>query len=252
MQALAVHARRQQAQLQRHGQDDALAEGAVRGYEDRPRRQAGVPFDFRRVLVRQAQPIKLERRPLRSAGPFVGVHAGAPAARIARYRMHRHRVIGRHQACPDQRAQQRDGAGGIAARVAHAQGLRNQPALVRIHFGKAVHPSRVRAMRRTGVDHADRRIHDGSRRLARRLVGQAQDRHVAGVDGLGAALRVLAFGLGQRHQLQVGSPVQAFMDLQARGALVAVDENKRFGHGAIFLDQRGVRMADVIIDRYAT
>jgi hypothetical protein len=29
------------------------------------------------------------------------------------------------------------------------------------------------------------------------------------------------------------------MDLQAGGALVAVDENERMGHGAIFLDQRG-------------
>ncbi|MNT74611.1 hypothetical protein D3C72_2134410 [compost metagenome] len=57
MQLLAVHARRQQAQVQGHGQDDALAERAIRGHEDGALRQAGVPFDLWRVLVRQAQSI---------------------------------------------------------------------------------------------------------------------------------------------------------------------------------------------------
>ncbi|MCY1196742.1 hypothetical protein D9M72_80920 [compost metagenome] len=252
VQPLGVHARGQQAQLQRHRQHDALAECAVGGHEDRPLRQARVLFDFRRVLVRQAQPIELERRPLRPVRPFVGVHAGAAAARVAGHGVHRHRVIGRHQACLDQRPQEGDGASGVAARVAHAPGLRDQPALLRVHFGKAVDPARIRAMRRTGVDHADRRVDDGGRRLARGLVGQAQDGDVAGVDRLGAALRVLALRLGQRQQPQVGAAVQALMDLQAGGALVAVDENKGMGHGAVFLDQRGTMKTASIFGRAAT
>ena len=61
---------------------------------------------------------RLERR-LRRVRPFVGVHAGAAAARIARHRLHRQRIVGRQQAGLDQRAQQGDGAGRIAAGIAH-------------------------------------------------------------------------------------------------------------------------------------
>jgi hypothetical protein len=46
-----------------------------------------------------------------------------------------------------------------------------------------------------------------------------------------AALRVLALGLGQGQQAQVATALQAGMDLQAGGALVAVDENNRGVHG---------------------
>ena len=53
-----------------------------------------------------------------------------------------------------------------------------------------------------------------------------------------AALRILRSAV-IGHQPQVGAALQAFMDLQAGGALVAVDENKRLGHGAIFLDRKG-------------
>ncbi|KAG1430298.1 hypothetical protein G6F57_023036 [Rhizopus arrhizus] len=109
----------------------------------------------------------------------------------------------------------------------------DQVRLPRVHLGKAVHPAGCGAMRRAGVDHPHLRVHDGRRGLAGRLVGQAQDGPVAGVDGFGAALRVLALGLGQRQQAQVGAAVQAFVDLQAGRALVAVDKDKRMGHDVL-------------------
>ena len=78
LQSGEIRAGRQQPQLQRHGQHDALAERAIRRQEHGPLRQARMALDFRRVLVRQAQTVDLERRLRRRVRPFVGVHAGAP------------------------------------------------------------------------------------------------------------------------------------------------------------------------------
>jgi hypothetical protein len=44
------------AQVQRHGQHDALAKGAVGRHEERPLRQAGVVLDLGHMLVLQARP----------------------------------------------------------------------------------------------------------------------------------------------------------------------------------------------------
>lgn len=63
------------------------------------------------------------------------------------------------------------------------------------------------------------------------VVGQAQQGDVSAVDGLAAALRVFTLGFGEGEQAQVAAAVQACMDLQAGGALVAIDENNRGVHG---------------------
>jgi hypothetical protein len=67
--------------------------------------------------------------------------------------------------------------------------------------------------------------------LACGVVGQAQQGDVGAVDRFAAALQVLALGLGQGQQAQIATALQAGMDLQACGALVAVDENNRGVHG---------------------
>lgn len=92
-------------------------------------------------------------------------------------------------------------------------------------------------MRRAGVDHPHLGVGDGRHRLARRFVGQAQDGDVGGIDGLGAAPRILAVGLGQGQQAQVGAAAQPFVDLQAGGALVAIDEYKRMRHVRAFAEE---------------
>ena len=139
----------------------------------------------------------------------------------------------RQQAGLHQGPQQGDGTCGVAAGVADALRAGNARGLRRIHLRKAVNPLRVRAVGRAGVDHAHGGVVDGGDCFAGGSVGQAQDGDVAAVDGFGAAGGVLAVGLGQRQQLQVGAAVQALVDLQAGGALVAVNKNKGLGsHGA--------------------
>ncbi|MNT24948.1 hypothetical protein D3C72_1604480 [compost metagenome] len=160
--------------------------------------------------------------------------------------MHDRRIVRGHQARLDQRPQQGDCAGGVAPGVAHSQGLRNPLSLAGAHLGKAVHPAGIRAVGGTGVDDPDLGIDDGSRRLPRRLIRQAQDRDIAGIDRLGAPLRVLAVGLGQRQQPQIAAPVEPFMDLQAGGALVAVDKYKGLGHDAVRLGFLGGRHSSSI------
>lgn len=148
--------------------------------------------------------------------------------------MNADRVIRRQKARLHERAQQPDRAGQVAARVGHARGARNTLSLPFAHLRKAVDPARRGAMRRAGVDHAHARVDDGRDRLARGRIGQAQDGDIAGVDGLGTALRVFAGVGGKRQQFQVlplDPAAQTLVDLQAGGALVAVDEDEGRGHG---------------------
>ena len=58
-----------------------------------------------------------------------------------------------------------------------------------------------------------------------------KDGDVAAVDRLGAAAGVLAVRFGQGQQLQIRAAAQAVVDLQAGGALVAINENEGWiGH----------------------
>lgn len=82
-----------------------------------------------------------------------------------------------------------------------------------------------------GVDHSHLGVVDSRHGLAGGVIGQAQQGDVGAVDGLAAALRVFALGLGQGQQAQVAAALQAGMDLQAGGALVAVDEDNWGMHG---------------------
>jgi hypothetical protein len=98
------------------------------------------------------------------------------------------------------------------------------------HLGKAVDPFGLRAMGRTRVDHAYRRVPDEADRFARGRVGQAQDGDIARVECIGAARGVLAFGGGKREQPYVGAVAQTRVNLQPGRALVAVDEDSGEAH----------------------
>jgi hypothetical protein len=87
-------------------------------------------------------------------------------------------------------------------------------------------------MGRTGVDHAHARAAHQRHGFARGVVGQAQQRHVAVVQRLGAVGRTLAMLGRQLQQAQIVPPGQPLLHLQAGGALVTIDENER-GHGAL-------------------
>ena len=71
-------------------------------------------------------------------------------------------------------------------------------------------------------------VHHG-RRLARRVVVQAEDDQVDARDQRALGLRVLAQGGGDAHELDPGQRLQALANLQARGARLSVDEY--LGHG---------------------
>lgn len=103
-----------------------------------------------------------------------------------------------------------------------------------LQFRQAIDPARRGAMRRTRIDHAHAGPAHQRHGLARSLVRQAQQGDVAVVERLGAVRRAFALVGRQLQQAQVGPIRQPFAHLQAGGALVAIDENKR-GHGLLRL-----------------
>lgn len=91
------------------------------------------------------------------------------------------------------------------------------------------------AVRGTGVDHPHVRVFDAGGGSAGGVVRQAENRDVAGVDRRGTALGVLALFGRQRDQREVSAALQPLVNLQAGGALVAVDENHWKGHGWVLV-----------------
>ncbi len=94
-------------------------------------------------------------------------------------------------------------------------------------FRKAVGPAFLGPMRGGGVDHLDRRVVDQRHGFQGRRVGQAEDRHIGGVQRLAAAGGILALGLAEPQQFQIPPAGQPFGDLQAGGAGLPVDEHRR-------------------------
>ncbi|MNV68135.1 hypothetical protein D3C71_1609660 [compost metagenome] len=139
--------RGQMPQLQWNGERDALAKRAVGRQKKRALRQACVLFDLGGVFVLQLQPVDLEGWRIQSAWPFVRVHTRSAAAGIARHRVDCNGIVGGHQCRQHQGAQQRDGAGGVAAGVADTLRVGNAGGLRCAHFGQAIHPLRIGAVR---------------------------------------------------------------------------------------------------------
>ncbi len=126
-------------ETQRHADQHALPEIANRGREDRPHGQSGIELDFRHVLVLELEPIELERR--RLAALIVFDHRLA-AARIAADRADRNGCVPRDQAGVCQRAQKRDRAGRMTARIADLAGLGDRPRLPRDKLRETIGPAR--------------------------------------------------------------------------------------------------------------
>ncbi|MNJ36209.1 hypothetical protein D3C77_309880 [compost metagenome] len=225
MQASSTHPGRQQARLQGNGQGDALTVAAIAGHEHRPLRQTGMLLDLRHMLVIQVQAI--HQHPLRRlhARCFVTFDRCTAATGIPRDGIDGQWVISWHQPCGHQGSQQGNRAGGIATRVADPLGLGDSFGLLLVQFRQAIHPACGGAVRGAGIDHPDLRVGDRRHRLACGVVGQAQNRHIGTVDRLGAALWVFALAVGQGQQTQVIATVQAGVDEQAGGALVAIDKD---------------------------
>jgi hypothetical protein len=98
-------------------------------------------------------------------------------------------------------------------------------ALAGRQFGQAEHPVRRRAVRRAGVDQAGARVRHERRRLARRVVGQAEEGDIRRVQQAGTLGRVLAaFGSNAQH-LDVGALGKILVDAQSGRSFLTVDEN---------------------------
>ena len=134
-------------QLQWNGERDALAKRAVGRQKKRALRQACVLLDLGCVFVFQLQSVDLEGGRIQSVWPFVRIHTRSAAAGIARHGMNRNGIVGGHQGSLHQGAQQRDGAGGVAAGVADTPRVGNPGGLGCTHFRQAIHPLRIGAVR---------------------------------------------------------------------------------------------------------
>ena len=219
---------RQQVEVQRQFHQHALVEIAHRRHEDRPARDAAVFHDLGNVLVLQAERVQLIGR---RVARFVGLDHLAPAARVAADRRQHGGVVRRQQPGIDQRPQQRDGAGGVAAGVGHALGLLHGGALVFRQLGEAESPAFGHAVRRAGVDDARllaRQRVDHGHRFACRVVVQAQDDQIDTGHDLALGVGVLAFGRVDADEIDARHVRQPLANLQPGGAGFAVDEN--LGH----------------------
>ena len=81
-----------------------------------------------------------------------------------------------------------------------------------------------------GVDHLGVPVLNKGDRLHSGSVGQAQKDQVGGVEELAPLLGVLPLVLVNEQQLQIVPAAQPFIDLQACGALLAVNIDLGFVH----------------------
>ena len=245
------HLRLARQQVQVHGQlhQHALAKIAHGGHEHRAARQARVAHDLRQVLVLEAQGIGLKQRRLAF---FIGLDHGSAPAGIPAHRRQRQRKVARNQSRIHQRADQRDGAGGIAAGVGHAGGGRHGLALAGGQFRKTEHPVRRCAVGGGGIDDlgfaAGQAVNHGHG-FDRRLIVEAQNHQVHLRHQVTLGLRVLAQLRRNTDHLHLWHLLQPLANLQARRAGFAVDEY--LGHGATHSSSVSVQMPVHIIMHYA-
>jgi hypothetical protein len=90
-------------------------------------------------------------------------------------------------------------------------------------------------MRGRGVDHHRVGVAERRHQLLGRRIGQAEHGDVGRLGDLGALAEILAVGHRQLEQLDVGAVLQPVVDLQAGGAVLAVDEDLGLvaGHGLL-------------------
>src|SRR5512136_3051802 len=127
------------------------------------------------MLVFETERVKLESG--RSA-LFISLDHLPPAAGIAGDGVDRQRLMGLDYARVDERPQQSDGAGGVAADIGHARGAGDSRSLIRAELRKAVDPARRDTMRGRGVEQTRRLFAERVTkrdRLPGGVVGQAED-----------------------------------------------------------------------------
>src|SRR5258706_9980367 len=200
-----------------------------RRHEDRQMLYPRMLLHLGDMLVSQAERIDTcGRRPVGALE--LGDHRFA-ATRIARDRVDRDRPVDRDQPRAQQRADERQEAGRIAAGIADAHGLGDGRSLARFQLGKAIGPPLCDAVRSGGVDHAGVRIVDQPDSLACRIVGKAEDDEVGVVERFRTRAGILAPVLVEGDQLDVHAPGEPLAYFEAGRPDRAIDEDAD-AHGA--------------------
>ena len=140
------------------------------------------------------------------------------------------RVLGQ-QAQLHQRRDRADKARGVAAGVGHPLGRRNGLPLPLLQLRETVDPAGSGAVGGGGVDDPGVGIVHQGHGLPGRRVRQAEKHNIRRVHELFPLLRVLALGLVDQQQVDVRPEGQPVVDLQARGALLAVNIHLWFQWG---------------------
>ena len=131
--------------MQRHTHQHALLEITDRGNKNRPLIKIGIGLQFRHMLVREAQTVKLE---MRRGTRFISLDHGFASTRITRYRIHRDRIIDKNKTRVDQGSDQRNAARRIASGISYKMRAFNHIALRRMQFSKTIDPTGCNPMRR--------------------------------------------------------------------------------------------------------
>mmetsp|Transcript_31139 Transcript_31139/g.77502 ORF Transcript_31139/g.77502 Transcript_31139/m.77502 type:complete len:300 (+) Transcript_31139:296-1195(+) len=178
---------RQLVVVQRHRHHHALLEAAHGGAEHRLFAHPAPLRHLRQVLVLQVEPVSAPR--LRAV--LVDLDERLAPAGVARHGVHNEAGAGSQQPGVDERAGQRDHAGGVAPGVGDALGLHHVVALLGAQLGEPVRPAVGDAERSGRVDDDGVGVGHQRHSLDRGVVGQAQDGGVARVQHGGARHGVL-------------------------------------------------------------
>ena len=147
----------------------------------------------------------------------------------------------------DQRCQDGDGTGGIAARVADALCLNHSLALAGAHFRKTKDPLVVHAVGGGGVNDAwlvARQSVNHGHGLFGRIIVQAQNNQIHLGHQLTFGFRIFAFFWGNAHQLNLRHGQQALADQEPGGTRFAIDEYF-FGHSGLPQEKNSPRHVNV-------
>ena len=232
--------------MQRQADQHALGEVADARHEQRPAGQAAIGLHLRHMLVFEAEAIQEEGRG--AAGGLEFRDHRLAAAAVAGDGVDRDGIVLRQDAPLDQRADQRDGAGRVAAGVGNAWRRRDGRFLRGRQLGEAIDPVRVGAMGGGGIEQLRRIGAEGRRhrgRVLRGVVGQAEHDEIDFRHQGALGVRVLAQFGRDGTQRDAGEARQAVTDLQAGGAGLAIDEDAgdgSLGHAAIPLRRKKGRL----------
>ena len=136
------------------------------------------------------------------------------------------RVAG-HDSRVDEGAGEENESGGIAARIADPRHLADFPALMPVELGQSVDPAVRDPVRGARVEHPHVVARHETHRLARRVVGKAEDHDVGLVEIPAAHLRVLARRLRNLDERHIPARRKPLADLQPGRAGLPVDEYVR-------------------------